>query len=197
MPGSEIQMTLDVVFAVLLTINMAVTMALVHRVNQLQQPPSRGLVSGHPAPDFKAESLDGRAVTLADFSNRRTALVFVAPSCQPCKLAMPGYIELASYSAAQGVDLVLVSGGNAAQTRELVGEEPGAAQVLVAPRDQNDFFTRYEVPATPHFTIVERGRVVLSGLPDYTSKDWKKLTEVWKSDATSPGPPARAASPTA
>jgi peroxiredoxin len=195
MPGSEIQMTVDVVVAMLLTINMAVTMALVHRVNELQKPPSRGLVSGQIAPDFKAESLDGRTLTLADFSSRRMALVFVAPSCQPCKLAVPGYIELASHSAAQGVDLVLVSGGNAAQTRELVGVEPGSAEVLIAPRDQNDFFKSYEVPATPHFTIVERGRVVLSGLPDYTSKDWKKLTEVWKSDGMLPAR-SRAASPT-
>jgi peroxiredoxin len=45
-------------------------------------------LSGHPAPAFAAEGLDGRTITNADLAGRPAALLFVSPDCSSCGVTL-------------------------------------------------------------------------------------------------------------
>ena len=74
-----------------------------------RHPAAAGGGAPRPAPDFTLQSLDGRAVRLADFRGKAVVLNFWATWCAPCRVEMPWLVELARQYRAQGVEVVGVS----------------------------------------------------------------------------------------
>lgn len=44
---------------------------------------------GSQAPDFTAQTLDGKTVTLADYAGKPVVFVFISPTCRPCIDKLP------------------------------------------------------------------------------------------------------------
>jgi len=137
-----------------------------------------GLRPGQGLPEFSAETLDGRLLTESAFSERLTAFLFVAPDCGPCVEEMPAYVQLASLAQSRSPDLVLVSDGDAKETRAMVGPDTRAT-ILVAPKQSNDLFRNFAVPGTPHFALFEKGRIITSGMPSARQHAWRSLLAMW------------------
>jgi thiol-disulfide isomerase/thioredoxin len=66
-------------------------------------------VSGHMAPDFGLESLDGKTVHLSDFRGKAVLLNFWAIWCQPCKIEMPWFEQLQKQYAPDGLQVIGVA----------------------------------------------------------------------------------------
>lgn len=162
--------------------NLLLTLALVRRVNANPQP-KEGLKEGLPAPDFTAETLSGEKVTLATYAQRDVAFVFIAPTCEPCREALPSYEALGPKAMQSGVDLVLVSMANAEQTRHFVNEFNIQLPILVAPRESNSFMQDYKLSTTPSYCLIDRqGKILSSGSANLRWGPWKALAEAWEAN---------------
>ena len=64
-----------------------------------------------PTPALKAQTLDGRAVTLADFAGQPLIVNFWASYCAPCRLEMPAFNQLLEQYGTQGLRVVAVNHG--------------------------------------------------------------------------------------
>ena len=168
---------IDVVLGLAVALNLLLTLALIRRVGQRSEGGLRltGLEPGEPAPDFEAETLDASPVAASDLARGRSALLFISPGCQPCKDALPQYVELAGFGRASGIGVFLVSDGDVETTRDMIGRIESPPTVIVAPRSTNDLFSRWRVPATPHFVVVQDGVTVVSGPPSKTYPGWRNL----------------------
>lgn len=159
--------------------NWLLTLAIVRRVTTIADGrrtiPRSGLKEGEAAPDFSATRLDGAHVTLEDFSSRRTIMVFINPGCKACEESIPDYVRLASLAWRRGEQLLLVSGGDLKQTREMLGDRNGALSVITAPQQANTMFTDFKINATPYFTVLKGRRVMGSGMAWMTVPGWKEL----------------------
>jgi hypothetical protein len=175
-------------WAIVLT-NLLLTLAIIRR---LISDPSRaqpGLRVGEPAPDFSADTLTGNRVTLAGLQSR-TAVVFLAPGCRPCVEALPEYLRLAALAKFSDTDLLVVSGGDAASTRQMLAEARVSGDIVVAPRSDNRFFDEYKISSTPQFVLIENKRLLKIGAPFTPARDWKTLVDSWE-ESIGPTPRSR------
>jgi peroxiredoxin len=174
---------------VVVLLNLLLTLALVRRLNSglpanISKADEIGLKVGTPAPDFIAETLDGKAVTLANYAGRSVAFIFIAPDCGPCREALPGYEATGVKAERAGVELVLVSTANKEETRALAEEFQLHLQVLVAPPDNTSFMDDYKLRGTPSYTLIDReGNIQSAGRPSPQKPGWKALVEAWESAA--------------
>src|SRR4051812_7859605 len=160
---------------VVVGLNLIITLALVQRLNRQSAIPS-GLKKGTPAPDFTAQTLHGETVTRANYAGRSAAFLFVAPNCGPCREEAPALEALAPAARRAGVELVLVSIGEAGETQQFVDEFHLTLPVLVAPEGSNSFSKDYKSPGTPSYCLIDtRGTVVSAGFPNMVDGEWQKL----------------------
>jgi peroxiredoxin len=171
---SSILLWLVVVF------NLILTLATIRRLNGPGEK-KVGPEKGSPAPDFTAETLQGEHVTLARYAGKRTAFLFVAPNCIPCREGMPQFEEWYSQAEQSGVSFVLVSNGSLADTQALVQELHISLPVLVAPRASNSFVTDYKISSTPSYCLIDaQGIVESAGYPSINFSEWKNLLDSWE-----------------
>ena len=64
---------------------------------------------GQPAPGFALADYEGKPIDLADFSGQVVLLDFWGTWCPPCRMAMPGLIDLHATYADQGFNIVAIS----------------------------------------------------------------------------------------
>jgi hypothetical protein len=178
MPGDALLASQVALWLVVIA-NLLITLALVRRVNSERVRARPGLALGAIAPNFSAETLDGEPVSASTFEER-TAFVFVAPTCQPCIESMPEYVRLGTLARTTPPALVLVSSGDAESTRQLLKEAQVSPRIIVAPRNKSDFFEQYKANSTPHFTLVENGRVTMVGAPYSSDGGWATLVSEWE-----------------
>jgi peroxiredoxin len=165
---------------VVVGLNLIITLALVRRLNQAQGMQG-GLKKGAPAPDFTAQTLRGETVTLADYANRSVAFVFIATNCRPCREEAPRLEALAATARRAGVELVLVSIDEAAETEQFVADLKLTLPVLVAPQESSRFKKDYQVPGNPFFCLIDaQGRVQSTGFPNDRGGEWDKLAQSWQ-----------------
>lgn len=182
--GTETLVASQITLWLVVLANMGLTLVIIRRLSKEQRGTRPGLAVGDLAPEFTAETLMGEPLSRSDFQPR-TAFVFLAPGCPPCVESLPELMRLAKIAKSKGTDLVLVSSGDAASTRQLLAEAQVSGEMVVAPRTKHDFFERYRASSTPHFTLVENGKVVMAGAPYSSNQEWRTLVSDWEnSDAT-------------
>ena len=62
-----------------------------------------------PAPDWKLQDLNGKEVSLEQFKGKVVVLDFWATWCGPCRMEIPGYIEMTKKYANEGLVVIGVS----------------------------------------------------------------------------------------
>jgi len=75
------------------------------------------LEGASPAPEFRLESLEGRAVRLSDYRGQAVLLNFWATWCAPCRVEMPWLADLSRRYRRQGLEIVGVSMDGADRAR--------------------------------------------------------------------------------
>jgi thiol-disulfide isomerase/thioredoxin len=140
-----------------------------------------------PAPAFQARTLDGEPVRLGDFAGRRLALMFMSPSCGPCRAELPVLMQLAPMArAAEGVEMLIVSDAGVAETREWINsvrvEDSIEVDlpVLVAAQDST-FLHEYNPNAdVPYFCLIDQeGLVRRRSL--LVELEWQHVAQRWAS----------------
>src|SRR5690349_19203769 len=96
--------------------NVTLTLAMIKRLKQSVGKPV-GLAKNTKAPDFQAETLDGTPITLAQYTGRPVAFLFVSPDCKFCRDEAPTFNAMAAKGRRAGVELVVVSVSAAPLTR--------------------------------------------------------------------------------
>jgi peroxiredoxin/uncharacterized membrane protein YphA (DoxX/SURF4 family) len=119
-----------------------------------------GLPVGAPAPEFALVSTTGEAVSLQSLLGRRRpiALVFVSPSCAPCRLMAP---DLAGWqrTLSDRMSIVLVAAGPAEETR-VFAEHHGLTDVVI--QNEAEVFQAYRATASPSIVVVNPDGLIAS-----------------------------------
>ena len=102
--------------AVGVAVLVLVTMTLRRPAPEVRAPESAPAPSPDPAVcpvdakkanlDFTLEDIDGRKVRLADYRGKVLLLDFWATWCGPCKVEIPGFVDLYSRYKSQGLEVV-------------------------------------------------------------------------------------------
>jgi len=93
----------------------------VAKVSQLDLPGIRARLTGNPAPDFTASTLDGRAVSLSDFRGKVVLLYFWATWCGLCRLEQPFVAGIYEKYKDRGLVTFGVTGEDQATVRHYLG----------------------------------------------------------------------------
>lgn len=117
-----------------------------------------------PTPALAAQTLDGRAVTLADFAGRPLLLNFWASWCAPCVLEMPALDRLRERFAGHGLQVAAVNHGETPErVRRFLAATPFGGTVLLD-RSQRQLAV-WGAQALPASMLVDRqGRARLWGV---------------------------------
>jgi peroxiredoxin len=102
---------------------------------------------GRPAPDFKAETLNGKTVSLDQYRGKAVLINFWATWCGNCRLEMPWLAELREKYASQGFEVL-----------GIVTDNASAAKIATITQKSG---VRYPILACNHATAQAYG-----GLPD-------------------------------
>jgi thiol-disulfide isomerase/thioredoxin len=140
---------------VIILVAMVVTIMLVFGFHLARRSSDRAVLAGANlkgslAPEFALQSLDGKAVHLADFRGKAVLLNFWATWCEPCKIEMPWFVELQKQYGPEGLQVVGIAMDDASQEdiakfaskmgvnypiligKEAVGDAYGGVQFLPA-----------------------------------------------------------------
>lgn len=176
----------------ILVVNLILTFAIIRKVNALSEvsdengrpmPKIETLELGQLAPYFRAETLNGTTVTLANYAHSSVAFVFLTPKCEPCREAIPTLKALSPKAEQSNIILSSVILANRVEALEFVQELKfiqefdSTLPVLVAPPEENPFMSDYKVGGTPFYCLInEQGEVEATGFLD---RKWRSLTEKW------------------
>jgi peroxiredoxin len=139
------------------------------------------LKSGERAPDFKAETPQGRQVELSDYSGRRSLFVFASLDCPPCLEVIDRFSEIFPGVIKTGIEIALVLSDPSARVKSFVEERGINVPVLIAPREENKFFETYKAEAVPFYCFVNEGGLIEeTGILSYLGNDWKSRFRQWK-----------------
>jgi thiol-disulfide isomerase/thioredoxin len=125
-----------------------------------RRPAIRFVHNPEAAPDFQLQTLDGKPLTLASASGKVVLLNFWATWCGPCRMEIPGLIELQKqYKDSLQVISLLVDVDDVEDARKFVQDAGVNYPVAVA---TNDIRIRYGgVSALPTLFVLDtQGRIV-------------------------------------
>ena len=158
--------------------HLFLTFALIRRLNRKgngtqEQKPIVDLAKGSKAPDFTAQNLKGETVTLADFTGRKLALVFIASHCKPCQELLPKLMTLKEKLLHADIEIMLVSTEERNTTKRYVEEHAISLPVLIAPRKTNTLLDDYTISGTPAFCfITAQGTIRDAGVAHFEGERW-------------------------
>jgi peroxiredoxin len=179
----QILIASSILLWVVVVFNLLLTLALVRRFSTIQRTPEvETLEVGQPAPDFAAEALDGRTVTLGDFEGRSLALIFVSPTCSPCIEKLPTLQALEPKANQNGVEMLLVYKTELAETQTAVAKHGVTLSTVAAPQRSNPFWRDYLVAGTPFYCLLDEEHKVLSA--GFFGSDWHSLAQKWSTNGS-------------
>lgn len=177
--------TSSILLWIVVLINLLLIVGLIRRFNQISinltdtSGAKVGVEEGSQAPDFRAETLTGEVVTLANYASKYVSLIFVSPHCRPCLNKIPELNDIALKAKQAGMEMVLVNtDGGKMETAEFVQKHDVKLPVLITSQEGNTFISDYRAEVTPSYCSINRdGFVEASGL---IVSGWeKKLARMW------------------
>ena len=118
--------------------------------------------TGHAAPDFVLDTLDGRRLRLSDLRGRVVLINFWATWCAPCALEMPWLAEFDARYRARGLTILGISVDDASRERIAKMVEERRATYLILLKDDTVELRYGGVRFLPQTFFVGRdGRVVM------------------------------------
>jgi peroxiredoxin len=171
---------------IIVLINLAITLALVRRLTELlnlaktNQRPEL-IPVGEKAPELQVMDLAGNPIHKGSSKGTKTAIVFVSPTCQPCRDAMPKLRDAHIRAFNNDVEMYLVSTTDLEITKSFSSElNIDVPLYAISPNGsvKNDF----KVVATPTYYLLDTNWHVLSaGNLDAT---WDAIVRSWKLPVT-------------
>lgn len=142
-----------------------------------------GIAVGSQAPVFQGEGLNG-TVDLATMVGQRLLVLFVHPTCPPCKELFKSLNGEPEHIEKGGARVVLVSGGSQEQNREMVDEFKLSFPLVI--QDGHEISDLYGSSWTPFgFVVDEEGNVAGKGVVNNVHV----LGELLARDAAASGSP--------
>jgi len=162
---------------------LVMNLGLFLRMNQLQsqviqalqsfQRPT-GLTAGTQAPPFSLADVNGKTVSLQDFSGQRVLLAFSATACPACQQMYPALRRF--HESHPDIALLMISRGSSEENRRLVQNEGLTFPILAW---EDDVVKAYQVPGTPYFYVVDdQGVIAAQGF----ANSLEQLEEMVKAD---------------
>ena len=111
-----------------------------------------GIPVGDKAPLFQGEGLNG-TVDLETMVGQRLLVLFVHPTCPPCKELFASLNGEIDSIEEQGTRLVLVSGGSREQNREMVAEFKLSCPLVI--QQEHEIADLYGSSWTPYGFVVD------------------------------------------
>lgn len=176
---SSILLWLVVLFNLLLTVALIRRGAARQPGFDMENAPT--LEIGSLAPDFTAETLEGRTVTLTDYAGKSLALIFISPTCKPCLEKLPSLNKISQRARSFGLELVLVNIASKDETKTLVQQQEIILPTFIAPPKRNSLMRDYKVAGTPFFCVVNEERKIAS--TGFLGPAWDEYTRSLFSDA--------------
>jgi peroxiredoxin len=93
--------------------------------------------------DFTVKDMNGAKVRLADFKGKVILINFWATWCPPCKMELPGFIELYAQYKDQGLVILGVSGDDDAETLRTFATEWKINYPMLVGRDEEPLLDAY------------------------------------------------------
>ena len=157
--------------------NLLLTFGLIRRINTRPGiQPVETLEIGEPAPPFTAETLAGKTVTLAQFTGKRLALVFMSPNCGPCREKLPELQALTSKLAGEGIVFALLFREAAEGIRPFAAKHNLTMPIWLVP-PPNPLWQDYKVVGTPSYCVIEANHEV--ALTGFFGSEWKTYVQQW------------------
>ncbi len=164
-----------------------IVIGLMRQIGELRlrvgEEPDMGLAVGSQAPLFQGEGLNG-TVDLETMIGERLLVLFVHPTCPPCKELFASLNGEADRIEAQDVILMLVSGGSREQNQEMVDEFKLSWPLVI--QQEHEIADLYGSSWTPFGFVVDvEGNVAEKGVVN----DVHVLGELLAKDATTGSSP--------
>ena len=133
---------------------------------------------GKKSPDFKAQDVNGKEWTLADFKGKYIYIDLWATWCNPCKRELPYLKELEKkFEGSQIVFIGLSTDGDKGKWEQIVqtGTMPGV-QLHIGPR--SEFQKAYNIDGIPRFILLDKeGIIINNNMSRPSSEDTYKFLE--------------------
>ena len=121
-----------------------------------------GIAVGSKAPLFQGEGLNG-AVDLETMVGERLLVLFVHPTCPPCKELFRSLNGEPEQVEEQGARLVLVSGGSREQNRDMIAEFKLSCPLVI--QQEHEIADLYGSSWTPYGFVVDTdGKIAGKGV---------------------------------
>jgi hypothetical protein len=135
-------------------------------VEGAERIPREAAATGTQATDISGETPDGDSVKLSlQTAGEPTLLAFLSSGCGACGALWDG---LRGGAPVAGARVVVVTQGMDAESRPLVRDlAPAGAEVVMS----SEAWRAYAIPGSPHFVLVEGGRVAGQG----AASSWEQI----------------------
>ncbi len=138
-----------------------------------------GLMKGRKAPEFTADALTGKQLSLSNFANRYVVIDVWATWCVPCKKEEPFFDEMANRYTSPGIAFVSLSvdEDRMAWQREAPSKSKRVVQ-LWAQHGGKAFSEAYAVNSIPRFMLIDpKGKIVNAQLPPPSDPEFEAILE--------------------
>ncbi|WP_185968904.1 TlpA disulfide reductase family protein [Carboxylicivirga sp. M1479] len=132
------------------------------------------LLPGNMAPALELTSMDGQAITLADFKGKVIVIDVWATWCGPCKAEAPYFEALAKKYQSDKVEFISISIDSSEKPwrKYLEGHEKTSTQ-YITPRPR---FKEFQLITVPRFMIIDKdGRLIDAFAPVPSNEEFEKL----------------------